>query len=934
MPRTSRLSRLATALATTCLLSTAVAVVSVPAAEAATCTTYYVSSSSGSDSNSGCSSSTPWKTLTNVNSTTFTAGNQILFQDGGVWSGELAPQGSGSSGSPITISSYGSGSAPLLEGAGATAAIYLDDQQYWTIENLEITNTASSAAVRSGIQVENDTSGILNGIDIVDNNIHDVLGYWSLSEGVQPSTSAGIAFNLSDSYSTNGWDGVLIQGNTLTNDDSSGIYIGSLNGNGHAVDTSNVVINNNTVTNAGGNAIVCVFCQAPLVEYNVATDNGYRYGGAGLWTAVSNDGVWQDNEVARQAFIGNDGNAFDFDWESVDSVLQYNYTHDNSAGQLEFCCSYGTTSGSTDSIVRYNISQNDGLMSGVWSKLYAVANTGTTYFYNNTVYEGPDNNAAITAGVSNADNVDFYNNLIYNLGSGGYDSSETWSHNLFYGSHPSSEPSDSSKITSDPLLVSPGGGGSGRSTATAYELQTGSPAIDAGTLVSGNGGSDFFGNSVSSTAAPNIGAYNGSGVSAPTASYGAQYDFPVNSGTRANDYTHHGNTGTLEAGASWTTGKYSPYAVALTGGSTSYVDIPTTVLNTAASYSVAAWVNLNSVSGNQTFASIDGTNISPFYLQLSGGKFTFVVRSSDSTGASYTAVTGATATTGTWYHVIGVYNASAGTISLYVNGVLAGSASFSSGWTATGHSSIGRALWNGSHVDFTNGDIDDVRFIPSAINANEAYALGTGANGYFPFNEGSGTTTSDFITGSPQGLLLGDTSWASGQVGTYALSMDGTENADVAINGTPINTASSYTVSTWVKFNSTSTTQTFLSEDAQLLSGFYLQLAGGNICFTVRSADSGSSTATGITGPAATAGTWYQVTATYNLSTETMSLYVDGTLEGTASFATPWNAPGDLIIGRGLWNYLPVDQLNGEVDDVYYYPTALTATQVSALYGH
>ncbi|MGH1553731.1 hypothetical protein ACRAWF_22390 [Streptomyces sp. L7] len=54
-----------------------------PRAEAAGCTTYYVSSASGSDSNDGCTTATPWKTLTNVNATTLAAGNQILFQDGG-----------------------------------------------------------------------------------------------------------------------------------------------------------------------------------------------------------------------------------------------------------------------------------------------------------------------------------------------------------------------------------------------------------------------------------------------------------------------------------------------------------------------------------------------------------------------------------------------------------------------------------------------------------------------------------------------------------------------------------------------------------------------------------------------------------------------------------------------------------------------------------
>ena len=61
----------------------AASLVSAGPAQAATCTTFYVSSTSGSDSNDGCSTSTPWQTLAKVNSTTFVAGNQILLQDGG-----------------------------------------------------------------------------------------------------------------------------------------------------------------------------------------------------------------------------------------------------------------------------------------------------------------------------------------------------------------------------------------------------------------------------------------------------------------------------------------------------------------------------------------------------------------------------------------------------------------------------------------------------------------------------------------------------------------------------------------------------------------------------------------------------------------------------------------------------------------------------------
>ena len=45
-------------------------------------TTYYMSSSSGNDSNSGKSTSSPWKSLDKINSTKFYPGDKILFQKG------------------------------------------------------------------------------------------------------------------------------------------------------------------------------------------------------------------------------------------------------------------------------------------------------------------------------------------------------------------------------------------------------------------------------------------------------------------------------------------------------------------------------------------------------------------------------------------------------------------------------------------------------------------------------------------------------------------------------------------------------------------------------------------------------------------------------------------------------------------------------------
>ena len=497
----SRLSILAAA----ALSVTGFGVATASVSHAATCTTYYISTS-GSDSNSGCSTSAPWKSLAKVNATTFAAGDSILFQDGGSWTGELEPQGSGVGGDHIVISSYGSGAQPIIAGGGAAAAIYLDDQSYWTIENLEITNTSSSAAVRSGIQLENDTSGILKGIDILNNNINNVLGYWTSTADDQPSTSAGIAFNLSDSYATNGWAQVNIEGNTLTDDDAAGIYLGSLSGVGHDQNTTQVLIKNNSLTDIGGSDVVCLYCTGANVEYNVATDNGSRYSGAGFWTAISTGGYWQYNEVSDQHKSGSDGQAFDIDHATTDITVQYNYTHSNAWGFFEFCCN--GSDGSVDPVVRYNISQDDGSARAVF-RLFGVNTSGTAQIYNNTVYVDSSTNSPITVDGPATDNLYLTNNIIYNTGSGGYASTtgEIWTYNTFYGNHPSSEPADAHKLTSNPDFENPGGGGSGRSTASAYILESGSPDLGSGDPISDNGGLDFFGDAVSSTAAPNRGAY-------------------------------------------------------------------------------------------------------------------------------------------------------------------------------------------------------------------------------------------------------------------------------------------------------------------------------------------------------------------------------------------------------------------------------------------
>ena len=111
----------------------------------ASATTYYVSSSAGSDSNNGTSSAAPWKTIAKVNGQTFQTGDSVLLKRGDVWNESLAPIGSGAAGNPITFDAYGTGAPPNLTG------YYAVPSTAW----VHVTGNAWKAALPAGYTTVN-----------------------------------------------------------------------------------------------------------------------------------------------------------------------------------------------------------------------------------------------------------------------------------------------------------------------------------------------------------------------------------------------------------------------------------------------------------------------------------------------------------------------------------------------------------------------------------------------------------------------------------------------------------------------------------------------------------------------------------------------------------------------------------------------------------
>ncbi|MFY9397995.1 MAG: right-handed parallel beta-helix repeat-containing protein [Desulfomonilia bacterium] len=97
--------------------------------------TYYVSNS-GSDSNNGLSTSSPWKTISKVNGRSFSPGDTILFRRGDVWREQLVVPSSGTSGSPITFGAYGTGAAPIISGSDVRTGFSQYSGNIWRCSNV------------------------------------------------------------------------------------------------------------------------------------------------------------------------------------------------------------------------------------------------------------------------------------------------------------------------------------------------------------------------------------------------------------------------------------------------------------------------------------------------------------------------------------------------------------------------------------------------------------------------------------------------------------------------------------------------------------------------------------------------------------------------------------------------------------------------------
>ncbi|SEE01902.1 right-handed parallel beta-helix repeat-containing protein [Streptomyces sp. TLI_105] len=445
----------------------------------------------------------PFNSIGQANARTYGPGDTLAFAAGTTCTGALAPQGSGTAAAPIDLTGYGTGALPVIDGGGAPNAVSLTNQDHWRISDLALTNPAPTLARRTGLRISATDGTAHRGFDIGNLVIDRVAGQTNKNS---PTTedfvqSAGIVTGASGTNST--LNDVHVHDNRISNTGGGGlkIRVGAM-----AVKGTGVLIENNVVKDVGGDGIIASYADAPMIQYNNASGVGngvYPFSGgnfAGIWVLGDHDPTIQKNAVygiTRMSVA--DSQAFDCDWGNTGTcTIQYNFSRDNVGGFFLDCDGCGTIGGARQ-VIRYNISENDCRMSSV------SAGRSALHLYNNVLYCTDKKFSITLPDESVVENNIWVGTSDSRLPAG---AGISWLWNVFQGvPRPTAN-----GIVGDPQFVNPGTGGDTIHSADGYKLRATSPALNNGSVISGNGGRDYWANPVSATTKPHRGAYNGPGL--------------------------------------------------------------------------------------------------------------------------------------------------------------------------------------------------------------------------------------------------------------------------------------------------------------------------------------------------------------------------------------------------------------------------------------
>lgn len=395
---------------------------------------------SNSDDNGDGTLDKPYNSLEPISTLELKPGSTIYLCSDSKFSGSLKLSNvHGTESNPITISSFGKGKMPSIDGNNleGSGIVHLENCSNITIENLELFDSCAIEGDRRGILITLDNPENVEEVKTYKNikiknvYIHDINGFRDAANSgmaISSKKTGGIHLWSNDGYGR--VENLEISNCRISNVSNVGIAtwynviddtvkkISPYNEDFPKFAHLNVHIHHNEINYIGKNAIFARNLLEGLIEYNVIHDTAIHcVSGNTIVTSFVYGTIIQFNEGYRNLAKPResdgkiqDGCMLDADLSSRDTIWQYNYSHDNSFGLFINCTSYDQEKGYLDKvIVRYNISINDLGKKGIVYINYA---SDGIYVYNNTIITSKESEFIIQS--NNKRKSFFYNNLIYN----------------------------------------------------------------------------------------------------------------------------------------------------------------------------------------------------------------------------------------------------------------------------------------------------------------------------------------------------------------------------------------------------------------------------------------------------------------------------------------------------------------------------------------
>ncbi|MFF9853277.1 LamG-like jellyroll fold domain-containing protein [Streptomyces litmocidini] len=189
----------------------------------------------------------------------------------------------------------------------------------------------------------------------------------------------------------------------------------------------------------------------------------------------------------------------------------------------------------------------------------------------------------------------------------------------------------------------------------------------------------------------------------------------------------------------------------------------------------------------------------------------------------------------------------------------------------------------------------DVAGNPSATK-DYLFKVAAAAN---PVGEWKLDATGYNAAGTAHTLTLGGgASWTTPARLGGGLHLNGT-GAYAATSGPVVDTSNSFSVSGWAKLDTRDKISTIASQDGTSIGGFqlYYSTSYDRWIFNRYTSD-GATIVRAMSSRPGVVGAWTHVLGVYDRDAAQIRLYVNGRLEATTAFTTPWSATGPFEIGR------------------------------------